>query len=139
MIKVFCQYLSLSELPNNIDLMAYNEFIRPLDYEFSLERGAEYLVIAIVERKGIPWLYVTSNNNGDTEIDIVPAVLFSFDNSSIISGMIIRMTNTPQPSLEILPVRLSSIDNWFERYIDGDDAVIDIIESEINVFRSRSK
>ena len=133
-IKVHCRYLSLSEIPNDMDLTAYREFVQPLDYDFSLERGTEYLVMAIIERKGTPWLYVVFGDEC-VELQIVPAVLFSFENFAFPSGMVVRMTNSSQPGLEILPASLSNIDTWFERYVEGDESVTEIIESEIKRLR----
>lgn len=130
MIKVSCRYLALSELPSTFDMTAYQEFVRPIDYDFGLARGADYLVIGIVERKRTIWFYVVPHN-GDAELDFVPAVLFAFDKAKIPEGMIVRMVNDQQPSLEILPESLASIEGWFERYVDEDEEIVKIIESEI--------
>lgn len=134
MTKVVCKHLSLSEICGDVDLSSYKDFVSPFSYEFALDRGAEYLMVAIVERKGGAWLYVASADDG---IYIVPAALFSFDDSSILSGMVVRMTCTPQPSLEILPASLSRIDGWFERYVGGDQWVIGVVESEIGALRKK--
>ncbi len=129
-MKVSCRYLALSELPGTFDMTAYKEFVRPLDYDFSLVRGADYLVIGVVQRKGTIWLYVVPSN-GELELDFVPAALFVFDEAKIPVGMVVRMVNEPRPSLEILPESLARIEGWFERYTDEDEEIVKIIKSEV--------
>ena len=129
MIKISCRYLALSELPSTFDVTAYKEFVRPLDYDFGLVRGADYLVIGIVERRGTIWLYVVPND-GEMELDFVPAVLFVFDKAKIPAGMVVKIVNDQHSSLEILPESLASIEGWFERYVDKDEEIVKIIESE---------
>lgn len=133
-IRVICRHLSLSEIEDCADLTAYHDIVKPLSLDLCLERNAEYLVMGILERDGTPWVYVVPAE-GDIELEIHPAAMFSFDEAPIPPGMIIRISNTPQPSLEIIHQSLSHIDNWFERYIDGDEVVENIIKSEINKFR----
>lgn len=128
MIKVCCRHLSLSELSLDIDITTYQDFVRPLDYDFALERGVEYIAIGITERKGTPWLYVVPAD-GDVELDIVPAALFSFDEAVIPPGMVVRMTTGPHFGLEILPRSLAIIEDWFERYVEGDEDVVATVES----------
>lgn len=134
MLKVSCRYLTLSEVSSDFDITAYDEFVRPLEYDFGLVRNNDYQVIGVIERKGTPWLYIIPFD-GDIELDVVPAVLFSFERAAIPFGMIVRLTSAPQPSLEILPEGLAAVDDWFERYVDGDEGVVAIIESEVR--RSR--
>jgi hypothetical protein len=128
LIKIFCRYTALTDLSSEVDLTIYHEFVRPLDYDFGLERNADYQVIGILERGGTPWVYVTPTI-GDIELAIVPAVLFSFEGAVIPSGMVVRFAQDQRPSLEILPQSLSEIDHWFERYLGDDDEVVKIIES----------
>jgi hypothetical protein len=127
MISVLCQYSVLSELPAEIDLTPYNEFVKPIDYDFSLEPSTYYQVIGFVEWKGTPWMYVTPRDR--SELQIVPAIMFLIETIAIPLGYVVRMTNSSWPCLEILPQKLSEIDNWFERYIDGDEEVLAVIEA----------
>lgn len=137
MIRVFCKFLSLSDLSAKVDVAAYHEFVRPIDYRFSLALDAEYLVVSIVERKGAPWFYVVPAI-GDIELNIVPAALFSFDEAIIPPGMVIRKTDSLQPGLEIISANLVGIKNWFEKYIEGDELVLCIIEKEVMAARGAS-
>jgi hypothetical protein len=130
MIKVSCRYLSLSELPETFDTMAYQTMVRPLEYEFSLSRNSVYLVIALLVRKGTTWLYIVLNGS-DEEIYFVPAALFSFIDTSIPLGMNVKTIFNPDESFEILPVSLSKIKDWFERYVDGDAQIVEMVKSEI--------
>jgi hypothetical protein len=130
MIRVFFKFLSLSDLPVDMDITAYHEFVRPMDYRFSLDLDAEYLVISIIERKGTPWFYVVPAI-GEVEIFVVPAALFSFDEAVIPPGMVIRKADAPQPSLEILPASLASVASWFEQYLERDEGVMRIVEKEV--------
>jgi len=134
MIAIRCCYSALSELSADANLDVYHQCVRPLDYDFCLDRGKDYLFFGIIWRCEAPWLYVTSMDNSP-EVDIVPAVLFPFDCSVTPTGMSVKMTNFPNPQLEILPTAVASIDNWFERYIDEDDEVMEIVKSEINRLR----
>jgi hypothetical protein len=114
--------------------MPYKELVRPLDYDFGLVLGAEYVVIAIIERNGTLWMYVAPIY-GDVELFLVPAGLFSFDSSAIPLGMVVRQVNSKRPSLEILPSSLSRINDWFERYVDDDALVRAVINREVDEMR----
>ena len=134
MVKAFCRYSSLADISDDIDVMAYRDFVHPFDYDFNLKCNSEYLVLGIVERKGTLWLYITSLSDG-FDVEIVPAVLFYFNRSSIHSGMGVELNYTHQSGLEITPISFSSINCWFEKYIDEDEKAVEIVKSEIQRLR----
>ena len=106
--------------------------VRPLGYEFDLERDAMYLVLGMQTRKGTPWLYAAPPSE-DREVQIYPAVLFQFDWATIPPDWQIRMTR--EGEIELLPELLAATESWFERYVDGDPRVVEVIEREMK--RSR--
>lgn len=129
MIKVLCQYSALSELSVEVDLDPYKEFVKPLAYDFCLERNKYYQVIGFVQWKGTPWIYVTLDDI--SEIQIVPAIMFSMGVINIPVNYVMRMTNSSWPNLEILPQELAKIDDWYELYINGDEKILSIVEKLI--------
>ncbi len=125
MIIVRCLYIALSELSDLRAICEYKKMVRPIDYEFDLERNAFYQVFGILTRNGTPWLYVVPVS-GKKELHIVPAALFSFEWTEIPKNWFVRIVKSEE--LEILPKSLANIDNWFEKHLDEEIDVISIIE-----------
>ncbi|MEQ1561068.1 MAG: hypothetical protein ABL933_19320 [Methyloglobulus sp.] len=133
MIKAYCRYLDLSELTEIMDVSVYQEFVSPINYDFGLTRDTKHLVIGIVERKGTLWLYSTAEDSSK-ELNCIPAVLFAIERAKIPVGMTVSLINTERSSLEILPESLACIEGWFERYVDEDEEIVKIVESEFARF-----
>jgi hypothetical protein len=132
-INVLCRNLALSEVGDLRSADEYKTMVRPLDYEFDLVRGAAYLVLGISTRLGTPWLYVASSA-GDKQLQLVPAVLFSFDWCEVPKNWSIQIAG--DGCIQLLPTHLAAIKNWFEKYINNERVVVDLIETEI--LRARS-
>ncbi|MFC5475788.1 hypothetical protein [Paraherbaspirillum soli] len=129
MIRISCRNTTLSELSNLYSVESYEQLVHPLDYEFDLIRDAIYVVLGVLVRHGTSWLYVAALN-GNQEIQIVPAALFSFTWSQVPTDWTIRITNDRPTSLELLPFALAQIDRWYEHYVDGDETVISLVQKE---------
>ena len=129
MIIVQCRNVALSEIRNLHAIDVYNSLVRPLGYEFALELNAIYAVIGVRTQRGTPWLYATATT-GEREVQIVPAALFRFDWQEIPSEWRIRVTN--DGDLDMLPSSLSAIENWFERYVEGDSRIVDLVNRELD-------
>ena len=129
MISVQCRHLTLSEIADLHAIDEYNMMVRPLSYEFDLERDAAYAVIGLRMRRGTPCLYLTAVS-GEREVQIVPAVLFGFDWQEIPSDWQVRIT--PEGDIDLLPSRLAAIEGWFERYVGVDSRVVEIVNREVD-------
>lgn len=64
----------------------------------------------------------------DENLLIVPSVLFEWTNED--SSSYIFYIDDNEQSLGVIIKELADIDYWFERYINEDDQVIDIINSK---------
>ncbi len=113
--------ISMSDLvkPNE-----YTDYINPLDYDFHIKRNQEYLIVGAIQRKNSIWLYIID----DDDILIVPQVLFEFTNYDCSSYVFYIDDN--EKSLGVIIKELADIDYWFERYINEDNQIIDIINSK---------
>ena len=130
MIRVQCRHVALSEIRNLRATDEYSMMVKPLSYEFDLERDAVYGVIGVQTRRGTPWLYVTAVT-GELEVQIVPGVLFRFDWwQEVPPDWRVRITR--DGDIDLMPTSLAAIDGWFERYVDGDSQIIDIVHREAN-------
>jgi len=132
MMTVQCLNITLSEIRNLHAIDEYDKFVRPLSYEFDLERNALYAVIGVRTRRGTPWLYAAAMT-GERGIQIVPAVLFRFDWEEVPSDWRIRITR--DGNIDLTPNSLAVIEDWFERYVNGDSTIIGIVNREVD--RSR--
>lgn len=102
----------------------YADYINPLDYDFYINKEQEYQVVGAVQRKNTIWLYILDDEN----LLIVPSVLFEWTNEDC-SSYIFYIDDNEQ-SLGVIIKELADIDYWFERYINEDDQVIDIVNSK---------
>ena len=130
MVKVVCKYDSIAEIPHLNSKKNYEQIVSPLDYSFSLEKGSLYDLLGITQLSNILHFYFVAN--GSDELDIAPAVLFECDWSKIPENWYLRMNSLHEENFEILPERLSKIDGWFEKYIDEDPEVLEIVKTEID-------
>ncbi|AIK97193.1 hypothetical protein [Candidatus Odyssella acanthamoebae] len=131
MIKVICKYARLSDVPNSSALDNYRQDVNPLDYDFYLTGGIFYQVLGVTCRSSIPWLYIVRHDEGNN-IDILPAVLFDFDWQKVPKDWYIRINGSTGENMELLPEKLVHIDHWYERYIDEDPAILEIISLTIH-------
>lgn len=130
MIHVICLGNCLSDIENLMFEEKYRELIKPLNYQFDLLKDKVYRALGVLIRHGTPWLYVTSQEK-NVEVQLVPAELFFFEWSQIPSNWLIRILNNSLNSLEILPKALACFDNWYERYIDEDEQILNILLKEV--------
>ena len=131
MITVTCRYTSLQDVGSIFSEEVYKEMITPFSYEFDVIPEELYMVLGVLTRLSTPWLYV-SLLDGNKEIQLIPAILFDFTWSTIPEDWAIRIDNKDHNSIEILPRKITEIPNWFERYIDDDQEVVDLVINEIN-------
>ena len=127
-----CRYVSLAEVENLRSIEEYRTMVRPLDYEFGLERNVTYVVVGVRTRRGTPWLYVAAEI-GDREVQIVPAVLFTINWSEVPPGWQVRVTR--DGDIDLMPGRLVAAENWFERYVDGEMITVDLVNHEVDRLR----
>jgi len=106
--------------------------VHPLEYDFCLARNADYLVFGLLTQGGTPWLYVV-DAVGDTELLFAPAVLFDSNWAQVPENWQMRLTN--RGNLEFLPAALAKIDHWFEKYIDENSVVLQLVEEEVQRIR----
>lgn len=136
MIKVLCKYISIAEVPNLNSKDNYKKIVSPLDYRYGFEKGILYNVFGIIQSSGILMLYLVQH--GTYELNIGPAVLFECDWSKIPENWYVRMGFLKEESFEILPEKLSSIEGWFEKYIDEDPNVLELVKTEIDDMRGNA-
>lgn len=136
MISVYCKHRCISELPIDFH-QPFVEYVHPLEYDFGVRVGTVYSVLGIIGRKSTLWLYVFSTESEG--VRVLPAVLFGFLSTEVSPGMHLRMSKSSTVAFEILPQALVDVDNWFERYIDGEDIVLKIVKSEIQQLKEGSE
>ena len=130
-MKTTCIYNSVSEVPNIRDLRPYESMINPIGLDFAMDINGNYMVLGFKFWNNTAWIYVVPNDKTDELIDIAPVVLFNFDQELIPIDWVIRSDPDDKKILEILPKFLADIPNWFERYIDEDEEVVEAINKEI--------
>lgn len=123
-----CLYTKLSEIKGKGDLLEYNANVNPLNYDFGLNVGEDYILLGITQLNSLPYYYILSDN----EVDIAPALLFEEAQYKIPKDWVIKISPKDFKTLEILPKFLTDIPNWFEKYLDEDDKVLEIVNDEIN-------
>lgn len=126
-----CTHLSIVEATGSDQIDAYRGMIKPLDYEFALEKGREYLVFGMWFRHGTVWLYVNHAASADPpDISLAPAALFSFAVREIPSEMVLTISEDGCDA-QIIPAAVASFDHWFERYADDDAEIVRAVVDEI--------
>jgi len=99
--------------------------------DFHLEISKSYNVIGIeVWKNSITRLFIIESDAYTYSIRNVPAVLFDFPWKNIPSNWLIRLNKNIE-NLEILPLELSRFDYWFEKYINDDPVILDILNNLI--------
>jgi hypothetical protein len=129
MIKAKCIYQNLTLVPNySDDLKKYIDVVKPLDYDFGILLGAEYLIVGFSNKMNIPEVFlVPALATSDYEVDkleIAPLVLFSIYMNEFPNNMVVQNS-------EIIPKTFAKIQNWFELYVDGQKEIVDIVEAEV--------
>lgn len=124
-MKAVCVSGSLSLVDADLR-KPYAGYVSPLDYDFGLVAGCEYLLLALIVRGGGgAWFYVTPPT--EVDVSIVPAVLFSADWQRLYGGWKVKADESGV--IQLAPEKLAAIDGWYEKYIEGDDSVISFIRS----------
>ncbi len=126
MIKIPCHYTSLEEVKSSLLINYYQDFIRPLDYDFCLLKDHEYILIGFSLRQGTPWVYVCESYGSN--IETIPAILFDFSWEDIPMDWETKIVADVY-EIEILPRSLAGIDHWYEKYIEEDEFVMNVIKS----------
>jgi hypothetical protein len=107
---------------------AYQNLVRPLDYEFGLSKGREYQIFGLLSRKANAWLYVVES---DATLLLAPAVLFEVLQPRFPSDMAFRKLADGSSNFEVVPATLLKFEDWFERYANDDAEVCAIVALEI--------
>ncbi len=124
-MELTCLYTRLSDVPK-INKELYLSCVSSLTSDFHLEISLSYKVIGIeVWKNGIVRLFIIESDEYSYVIRTVPAILFDFTWKRIPSDWMIRV-NT-DINLEILPTELTKVDYWFEKYVDDDPIVLEIV------------
>jgi hypothetical protein len=129
LMRAICKHLSIVEATGGDRIDAYRGMINPIDYDFGLVKGREYLVFGMSFRRGTAWLYVTHSAD-PPDISPVPAALFSFAEREIPSEMMLTVSEDGCDA-EIIPAAVASFDHWFERYVEDDSEVLHAVANEI--------
>lgn len=130
-MRAICKHLSILEATGGDRIDAYRGMINPIDYDFGLEKGGEYLVFGISFRRGVAWLYVTQIPSADPrDITLVPAALFSFAVREIPSEMVLAVSENGCDA-EIIPATVASFERWYERYVEEDSEIVRAVADEI--------
>ena len=66
-------------------------------------------------------------------MQIVPGVLFKFAWTSLPVNWQIRIAS--DGDVDLLPAKLAAIEGWFERYVNGDAAVVNVVNEVVDSFR----
>ena len=125
-IKIKCISTTFQGVNNFQNEKVYYDLVKPIDYDFCLEVGQYYYLLGLITVSGTPWLYVTSCQEL-SEIRIIPAILFNIDWSLIPNNWCIRLIESTK-QFEILPNKLAKISNWFEKYVDEDEKILQIVQ-----------
>jgi len=135
MVKALCKYMAISEIPNLNSKKNYEKIVLPIDYIYSFDKDNLYDILGITQFSGILMFYVVLE--GSYQVDIGPSVLFECDWSKIPENWFARMSCTYEENFELFPEKLSLVDGWFEKYIDEDPDVLELVKAEINDIRSK--
>lgn len=137
MFKATCIYKNLTEIPNYTDdLVKYKNFVKPIDYDFGLSLGADYLVMGFFVINEISNIFLvpalaTNSSKIDT-LEVALIALFS-----------IHVTKFPENlvkhNLEVIPKSFAHIPHWFERYMNEEDMVVEVVEKEIQLLQAEAK
>lgn len=131
-VELKCEYDEITSVPDLKEINSYKDMVKPLNYNFSLNKGEFYNALGLKFFDNTAWLYLLPKNPKWNElIYFVPIVLFKFDWAKIPSEWFIRSDPEDKKVIEILPKFLADIPNWFERYTDEDEEVIEVINKEI--------
>jgi len=115
-----------AENDTSIRLQDYFLDINPIDYDFYIEKYHQYCVIGAFFRKNNIWFYVFD----DDEVRVIPGCLFKWDDINVDSYQFYLDANQNN-SLGVIVKSLSGIDYWYERYLNDEKMVIDIIKSTV--------
>jgi len=136
MIRVRCEHLSVAELSPGARRSEYASRVNPIDYDFGLERGVEYVVMGVQLRGAGAWLYI-QKPEAHALLSVAPASLFSCDWTSVPRGWSVRVLEGSAGGTELLPTRLARLEGWFERYLEGDAEVAAILADEFREERDK--
>jgi hypothetical protein len=131
-MRAICKHLSITEAAGTNGIDTYLGMFHPIDYDFGLVKGREYLVFGMSFRRGTAWLYVNHAASADhpPDISLAPAALFSLAVREIPSEMVLTVSENGC-DVQIIPAAVASIDHWFERYVEDDTEVLRAVAGEI--------
>ncbi|MBM0107697.1 hypothetical protein JM946_23380 [Steroidobacter sp. S1-65] len=130
-MRTICKHLSIVEATGGDRLDVYRGIINPIDYDFGLEKGGEYLVFGMSLRHGTTWLYVTQSPwSSPPDIRLVPAALFEFSAREIPPAMVLTVSANGCDA-EIVPAAVASFEHWYERYVEDDAGVVRAVAAAV--------
>ena len=131
-MRAICKHLSIVEAADGDRIDAYRGMFNPIDYDFGLVRGREYLVFGLSFRRGTAWLYVNHASSADhpPDISLAPAALFSFAIREIPSETVLTIAENGCDA-QIIPAAVASFDRWFERHVEDDSEIVRAVADEI--------
>jgi hypothetical protein len=134
---VTCTGSRLTDLGVDVDLAGFASFVNPIDYEFSVHPGTEYVVLGFERRRGTLWLFVAPSVKGG-ELDLVPALLFS-PGSEAQEGRL-AFGNDEETlifGLDAITPALRKEERWYELYLEDDPRINALVAAEIEIARNR--
>lgn len=134
MIEAICKSVRLSDALEKDMIHLFSSVVKPLDYEYSLNVGSRYCVIAVEIDDFLNYVYCFNKSNKTSNytypfVSRYPLCLFNiietedkshFDN--VIAGSRIFFQEK----------FLSYYKNWFEAYVDGEPEIESAIRNFVN-------
>lgn len=131
-ITLRARHRSLDEVAGLADAELYRRYVRPLDYDFGVERDAWYAVVGMVFRTGTPWIYGVPAACSASSIEALPLALFDAEFRLLIPRGWVVTTNS-RGAVELLPERLANIPEWYARALDADSEILSILDEILSL------
>lgn len=122
MIQAVCQSVRLCDALEKEMLNLFSKVVNPLDYEYSLELGSTYCIIAIEIEGFLNYVYCfnSSNRNSNYAYPFVSRYPLCLFNLNEIGDKIHSDLTITGSKIVFQDKFLSDYRNWFEAYVDGD-------------------
>lgn len=111
----------------SINIQDYLLDINPIDYDFCIEKNQKYYVIGAFLRGDNIWLYIFE----DDQIRVIPECLFEWRDIRVDSYQFYLDANQNN-SLGVVVKSLAVINYWYERYLNDEPEIVEIINSLSN-------
>lgn len=114
---------------NNINYSISISYGRDINYDYSIAVGTSYCILGGFIRDECLFYYVY-----DEYVRVLPAILFEIHNYKIDSYMCFFIDKNQNSGIGVTYMSLSKIDYWYERYLDEDESIMEIVDSIVLTF-----